>query len=505
MAKKRYHWLLLLAVLVVATCGLIYELVAGTLASYLLGDSVTQFSTIIGTYLFAMGVGSYLSRYFEEDFLFHFVTIEIMVGIIGGFSPTLLFYLFSEIDHFRIALYGLVACIGVLVGLEIPLMMRLLKEKVEFKELVSEIFTFDYIGSLLASILFPLFFIPKLGIVKTGFFFGMINVVVAIALLWVFWDDFGKKRRSLRMMALGCFLVLLGGFVYGDRLLDLVEQRMFNEKVVYSKSSPYQRIVVTKHKNETRLYLNNNLQFSSLDEYRYHESLVHPAMGMSENIEQVLVLGGGDGMAVREVLKYPEVKKITLVDLDPQITILFKSSWALAHLNGNSLSHPKVAIENKDAFDYVKGALPASVDIVIIDFPDPSNYSVGKLYTNLFYRCVRKLLKDKGVMVVQTTSPLMAPKSFQCVVNTISQVGFATVPYHCYLPSFGEWGFILASQDSTNAFIRPQPSSLRYFSQESFPTMKQFSEDMKARHSLVQKLSDQQLVALFEEEWNKFN
>src|SRR5688572_19616389 len=178
-SARSFQLLLLISVFVVATCGLIYELVAGTLASYLLGDSVTQFSTIIGTYLFAMGIGSYLSRFFNNYLLSWFIAVELLVGMVGGFSAALLFVLFEQVIYFRVLLYALVIVTGVLVGLEIPLLMRILKDRLEFSDLVSRIFTFDYIGALFASLLFPLIFIPYFGLLRTSFFFGLLNILVA--------------------------------------------------------------------------------------------------------------------------------------------------------------------------------------------------------------------------------------------------------------------------------------------------------------------------------------
>ncbi len=146
---------LLTTVLLIAACGLIYELVAGALASYLLGDSVTQFSTVIGTYLFAMGIGSWLSRFIARGLATRFVLIEIMVGLVGGFSSALLFLAFAYTDGFRLLLYVLVLIVGILVGLEIPLLMRLLRDRFEFKDVVANVLTFDYLGALGASVLFP--------------------------------------------------------------------------------------------------------------------------------------------------------------------------------------------------------------------------------------------------------------------------------------------------------------------------------------------------------------
>ena len=151
---------LLVSVFTIGTCGLIYELIAGTIASYLLGDSVTQFSTIIGVYLFAMGVGSYLSRYFQHDLITRFIEIEILVGVVGGISSPVLFFSFAEIAAFRVVLYGWVVATGVLVGLEIPFLIRILEDQFPLRDLVSKVLSLDYLGALAASLLFPLWIVP---------------------------------------------------------------------------------------------------------------------------------------------------------------------------------------------------------------------------------------------------------------------------------------------------------------------------------------------------------
>ena len=169
---------LFLNVLIIATCGLVYELLAGTLASYVLGDSVTQFSLIIGIYLFALGVGAWLSRFIDTGLARKFIEVELGVALLGGLSAPLLFLSFGRFSYFPVVLYGLVFGIGVLVGLELPLLMRILKDVLDFKELVSRVLTFDYVGALVASLLFPLFLVPKLGLVRTSLIFGLLNAGV---------------------------------------------------------------------------------------------------------------------------------------------------------------------------------------------------------------------------------------------------------------------------------------------------------------------------------------
>jgi spermidine synthase len=496
-----FQWLLLISVFVVATCGLVYELIAGTLASYLLGDSVTQFSTIIGTYLFAMGIGSYFSRFFKKNLLTWFIAIELLVGMVGGFSAGILFILFEQVIYFRVLLYTIVIVTGTLVGLELPLLMRILKDKIEFTELVSRIFTFDYIGALFASLLFPLIFIPYFGLLRTSFFFGLLNVVVAAIVANRFRHDIRNYRR-LQWSAIVCLVLLTAGFILSNKLTALSESLTYPDKVVYAKSSAYQRIVLTHSALDWRLFLNGNLQFSSADEYRYHEALVHPGLSQIRSPEKVLVLGGGDGMAVREILKYPGIKQITLVDLDEAVTRLFISNATLSDLNNHSLTSPKVEIINQDAFVWIRQHT-ASYDFIVVDFPDPSNYSLGKLYTSAFYRELYKILSPEGAIAIQSTSPYVARKSFWIIDETVRSAGFHTKPYHCYVPSFGEWGYILASKNEMG-LPHSLPPDLKFIDSVSMKPLFVFHPDMSSVKGEVNTLNNQILVNTFEKEWANY-
>lgn len=491
---------LLASAFVVATCGLIYELLAGTLASYLLGDSVTQFSIVIGTYLFAMGVGSWSSRYVRRDELATFVRVEILIAAIGGASAAVLFLLFDRVADFRIPLYGLVLVIGTLVGLEIPLLMRILKDRLEFGDLVSKVLTFDYVGALAASLLFPLLLVPKLGLMRTGFLFGIANVAVAIALVLML-----PGRRRLRgelAVAVIVAIALLAGFVASERLQRAAEVGAYGEPILFATSTPYQRIVLTKRDDEVRLYLNGNLQFSSRDEYRYHEALVHPAMSRSRNPRDVLVLGGGDGLAVREILKYPGVRSVTLVDLDPEMTTLFRDSAMLAALNHDAFRSPKVRVVNADAFRWMRDNRRA-FDVVLVDFPDPTNFAVGKLYTLSFYRELARALAPGGVVSVQSTSPLIAPRAYWTVAATLEAAGLLTRGYHVYVPSFGEWGFVLASRGAIGAPCA-LPAGLRFLTPQTDRLAFVFPPDMARRPVPVNRLDNQALVRAFDEEWSRY-
>ena len=492
---------LLASVFVVAACGLLYELAAGALASYVLGDSVLQFSTIIGTYLFAMGVGSWLSRYFERQLPAHFLRIELLVALIGGALPATLFIANAYVPGaFRPLLYGMVLLVGTLVGLEIPLVMRILKRNVALKDLVSQVLTFDYLGALAVSLAFPLVLVPHLGLIRTGLVFGLMNAAVAVWALWLFRHEL--HRRAAYAAACAGVLALLGaGLVGADRITSLAEDRFYQDRIVVAAASPYQRIVVTQGRAGHRLFLNGNLQFAERDEYRYHEALVHPAMAAHGAPRKVAVLGGGDGMAVREILKYPSVESVTLVELDPAMTRLFRNDPALRRLNADALWSPKVHIVNEDAFQWLQ-ALPAqeTFDVIVVDFPDPTNFAIGKLYTNSFYALLDQRLSASGYAVVQTTSPLIARQSFWTVVATIESVGLRATPYHAHVPSFGEWGYVLASR---RPWRTPEalPPGLRFLDLPTLALLFDFPRDMARVDAAVNRLSNQVLVHTYEREW----
>lgn len=493
--------MLLFSVFVIATCGLIYELIAGTAASYLLGDSVTQFSTVIGTYLFAMGIGSYLSKFLHKHLLTTFIQVELLIGVVGGCSATILFMAFAWVESFQVLLYSLVSMIGILVGLEIPLLMRILKSEFQFKELVSNIFTFDYIGALFASLLFPLFLVPHLGLIRSAFLFGILNALVAVWAIHLFRDQL-PVYRYIRWPAYTIVLGLTVGFIYSENLMSMAEATTYPDRVIYSASSPYQRIVLTRNDDDIRLFLNGNLQFSSRDEYRYHEALVHVGMASLDTPKNVLVLGGGDGMAVRELLKYSSVENITLVDLDAKMTAMFSGHDLLKRLNDNAFHSSKVKIIHQDAFVWLRKNRQL-FDFIVMDFPDPGNYSVGKLYTDTFFRTMKTALAPEGLGVIQSTSPYYAKKSFWCVVTTLQSVGLNTLPYHAYVPSFGDWGYVLVGKRPV-ILGHHYPEGLRYITPNLRESLTTFPEDMKAEVHEVNRLNNQTLVRLFEEEWSRY-
>ena len=491
---------LLIAVFTIATCGLIYELLAGTIASYLLGDSVTQFSTVIGVYLFSMGVGSYLSRYFQRDLIARFIEVEILVGLVGGLSSPVLFFAFGEVGAFRVVLYAWVTATGVLVGLEIPFLIRILKDEFPLHDLVSRVLSLDYLGALAASLVFPLWLVPQVGLMRSSFVFGGLNVLVAVWTCHVFRRQHGRPRLTAQAWAVLGVLVL--GAAYSDDLVAWSERRLYDDPVVLSRSSPYQRLVLTRGNGGVQLFLDGNLQFSSLDEYRYHEALVHPGLASVANPRRALVLGGGDGMAVREILKDDRVETVTLVDLDPLMTEIFRDHDALAALNDYALRSPRVDVVNADAFVWVESDA-ARYDFIAVDFPDPRTYSLGKLYTTTFYRRLRERLRPGGVAALQSTSPLVSRHAFWCIVETVRAAGLHAVPYHAPVPTFGEWGYVLASHEpppAPGAF----PPGLRFLTPGIAETLFTFPADMDAVPVEVNRLNNQILVQYHAAGWERY-
>src|SRR5271170_5159310 len=389
-----------------------------------------------------MGIGSALSRYLNRGLVYRFVWIELLLGVIGGFSSALLMLAFAFTQGFELILYALVIVMGVLVGLEIPLLMRIVKDRYDFRDVIAHVLTFDYLGALGASLLFPILLVPRLGLVRSAMLFGIINAAVAL------WSTFlfAKQLPTARVLRVACVVVVCGlgiGMAQAKKITATAEDNIYADEIIFARDSRYQHLVLTRFKDDLRLFLNSHLQFSSRDEYRYHEALIHPGLAAVPVPHRVLVLGGGDGLAVREILKYPQIESITLVDLDPEMTKLFSTQPMLTGLNQKSLLSPRLLVINADAFPWVDQST-GSFDFIVIDFPDPTNYALGKLYTTAFYRAVARHLSAQGFLVVQSTSPMFARDSFWCIAETLHQAGLQTFPYHVYVPSFGEWGFVLA-------------------------------------------------------------
>lgn len=504
MSRPSPHLPLLAATFVLAVSGLVYELLAGTVSAYLLGSSVYQFSIVIGLFMSAMGIGAWLSRH-VDDAEGGFVIAQIALGLIGGCSALLLFLAYTLIASYDPFLILLCVVTGTLVGLEIPLVIRILEAHRSLRINISNVLTVDYLGALAAAALFPLILVPQLGLIQTGLVFGALNLLVAGLALWLF-----GRWRLVTPLALASILVVTA-LAFSGRLTTLVETRLLDAEIVYAETTPYQRIVLTRSRERFQLFINGNLQFDTIDEHRYHEALVHPAMIRAARVSNVLVLGGGDGLVVRELLRYDDVESITLVDLDPAMTKLFRERAELAELNDRSLSDPRVQILNEDAWQFLDHG-ESLFDVVIADLPDPHGLDLSKLYSLEFYTMLAMRLGRDGVVVTQATSPLFAREAFWSIEATLSATAtpFAvtgtleTMPYHAYVPSFGDWGFIIAASRLAQRSYRELPSGLRYVDAGFLERAQIFENDIERVPVEVNSILEHALVGYYEEGWRRW-
>lgn len=503
---------LLAAVFVIAVCGLVYELIAAALSSYLLGSSVTQFSIVIGVFLTAMGIGSYLTRFVRRRLIDTFVAIQIGIAVSGGLSAAVLLMAFATLGTYLPVLVAVLTITGTLVGMEIPLLIRILRSQEALRITVSNVLALDYVGALLASCAFPIVFVPYLGLLRTSFVFGLINVAVAAVALRIM-GSMLRYKRTLAVAAGGCAAILVVGLIGSGTFTSLAETLLYQDEIVLSRQTAYQRIIVTRWRDDVRLYIDGNLQFSSVDEHRYHEALVHPAASAVPTAKRALILGGGDGMTAREILKYSGIESIDLVDLDEEMVRLFRDRPQLSALSGNAYSDRKVRIHTEDAGKFLERT-HESWDLIFMDLPDPNSLSLARLYTKSFFRLAAKHLSVHGIIVTQATSPYYAPEAFSCVVKTIveapvgpeGETGLEVYPYHVYVPSFGDWGFVMASRNSIDPkklVLADLP--LKFLTNEVLPTLFIFPKDVAPKSEVYANgLDDQVLVKYYREGWRRF-
>ncbi len=498
--------ILLISVMVVGLCTIIYELLIGSISSYFLGDSVMQFSLTIGLAMTAMGFGTYLSRLIKKNLIRNFIIVEIWLGLIGGLCVPILYAAFAFTDIYYPIMITLVFAIGILIGLEIPLLTRILEKHYPLQLNISNVLSVDYFGALIATLLFPFFLLPFFGIFNTSLITGLINLVIAGLNLWWFKDKLeNKTTKKLSYKTASMAAVLLIGIIFSQKLIFGWESSIYADRIIISKQSKYQKVILTKYKNDLRLFLDGNLQFSSVDEHRYHEPLVHIPLNIAPHKEKVLVLGGGDGLVARELLKYPEIKEIVLVDLDPFITKLALNNELLKKLNNNSFNNPKVKIINTDAFKFLESNNDL-FDVIIADLPDPNNTSIARIYSKEFYKLVNKKLSKTGIFVTQSTSPFFAPKAFWCINQTIQSSGFKNIyPYHVYIPSFGDWGFNLAlnwKPDLNNINLSKET---KYLSNEIVKTLFVFPKDSKVKDIKPSSLNNPIVLDYYLDGWKNWH
>ena len=475
-------------------CGIILEYIQASLASMILGNSFEQWAMVIGLMMFWMGFGSLIQAHIPKRHLIPtFIAVETALALVGGFSPTLTYISYGYTSHYGLVLYFFVSFIGIMIGLEIPVIIRINNDfSKELSTNLGNILSADYLGSLVGSLIFVYVILRFIPITEAAFITAGMNFLLA----FVTFVYFSKKRLIRRgivtpvIMFITCCAVIYG-YRENREWQIKIEQPLYDDPIVLSQTTQFQHIAITHYKpfDDIRLFLNGNLQLSSTDEARYHETMVHPIMNLVPVRSKVLILGGGDGCALREVLKYPDVKEVLLVDLDPEMTRLAATHPLLTRVNGNAFQDSRLSVLTKqgvsegidrqvymdrserkqrpDSFRSVQKLASVKVmnvdadkylsrvsgywDVIIVDMPDPSTPELAKLYTSQFYKKIKRHLSVHGMMVAQGTSPYLAKETFLCIGRTIESAGLTTLPFHENVPSFGDWGWFLAWHPEINS------------------------------------------------------
>ncbi len=459
---RRTRPLLLAAVAVCAACGLVYELVLLTLAVTLAGGGIAVTSLIVAGFVAALGVGALLAKPLLGHAATAFVAVEIVLGVVGGLSATALYIAFSFHGMSSFVLVAATAVLGVLVGAEVPLLMTLLAGEGESAgKLVADLNAADYAGALVGGLLWPFVLLPLAGQVRGAALTGLVNLAAAAVVAgFLLRPRMSRRARAGSAAALVAAATLLAVLlVQAQDIVVTSRQRLYADPVVADLQSAYQQIVLTRRGADLRLYLDGDLQFSSLDEHRYTESLVHPVL--SRDPARVLVLGGGDGLAARELLRHPSVREIVQVELDPAVLDLARTR--LAELNAHSLDDPRVTLVVDDGFGWLRAAPSGSFDAVVVDLPDPDTPVLARLYSTEFYGLVARALTPGGQVVVQSGSPYSTPQAYWRTVATVASAGLGVTPYHVHVPSFGDWGFTLAQAGGPPPLtLSPRAPELRF-------------------------------------------
>jgi len=482
---RRQTSVVIVAVFVSGLCSIVYELLIGTTSSYFLGDSITQFSITIGLFMAAMGFGSFLSRRLGDRVLGRFVALELMLGCVGGLSVPVLYFVFAYTDLYTPAMVLFIVAVGTLTGLEVPMLVLVMRRRFSLKRNLSNILSLDYVGALGATLVFPFVLLPLLGTFRSAVLVGLVNVVLALVVLRAFRDEITARQRY-QALGIGSAILLAGLFFASPRLLQPWHGAVYEDRVVHVQQSAYQKIVLTRGRTDLRMFLDGNLQFSSIDEYRYHEALIHPAMAAAQagtaGARRVLVLGGGDGLGVRELLKHPAIERIDLVDLDPAVTRIAREHPLVRELNKDALLDKRVHLHHRDAFVFLERE-EATWDVIVSDLPDPNNASLARLYSREFYGLVVRRLARAGVLVAQATSPFFARKAYWCIDRTIRSAGLKTLPFHAYIPSFGDWGFVLAARHRVRPPRLDTSVSMRFLDDEVLARLFVFPKDLSSQAS----------------------
>lgn len=508
-SPRTARFLVLLAVFLCAACGLVYELALVAIGSYLLGDTITQASVVLSVMVFAMGVGSLLSKRLQARPALAFAVIEGLLSLLGGLSVLLLYGAFAWLGLYQPALVALAFVLGALIGAEIPLLMTLIQRtrRQDAASAVADLSAADYVGGLLGGLAFPFLLLPLLGLPRGALAVGALNAVVGVAVvLWLFRGELSAAARWGLGAGLALIVAVLGvAFLATDRFEMDARQALYRDPIVYAERTEYQEVVLTSAAGggDLRLFLNGKLQFSTRDEYRYHEALVHPAMDGAR--EEVLILGGGDGLALREVLRYGDVAAVTVVDLDPAIVELARTEEELREQNRDAFADPRVAVEHADALQWLRDT-GDTFDVVLADLPDGTDVDTAKLYTTEFYALLRRAMAPEARAVVQGGSPFFATEAYWSVEGSLGDAGLATAPYHVEVPSFGNWGFFLAAESPRppEPSLPPDAPALRFLTEQTLAAAQVFPLDQQVSHARPSTLMHPYVMTYHRRAWEGY-
>ncbi|WP_027003476.1 polyamine aminopropyltransferase [Hugenholtzia roseola] len=485
LTSKRYpSQILKIALFATGLSGIVAEYILSTLATYFIGDSVKQWTLILSVMLFSMGLGSRVSQYFEKNLLEKFILCEFLLSILVSFCALATYTFAIYIDWIEPIIYSFSIVIGMLIGLEIPLVTRLNDQYEDLRLNISSVMEKDYFGSLVGGVFFAYVGLPYLGLTYTPFILGSINFLVAV-LVYIQLENMieTSQKKLFQILLVATFTLITAGLFAANPIILYGEQQRYRDKIVFEQQTQYQKIVVTQYKNHYALYLSTHLQFNSFDEWLYHEPLVHPLLNLVRHPQDVLILGGGDGCAVREVLKYETVKSITLVDLDPAMTDLGKNNPIFREINQDALHNKKVKIYNKDAFNFLADSL-SFYDAIIIDFPDPKTIELNRLYTLEFYKLCYQHLRPQGFLITQAGSPYFATRAFKSIEKTIASAGFGTLPLHNQVITMGQWGYVIGAKGLNSQNLKTAlrqmplaPIEYRWLNREALLHISAFGKD----------------------------
>lgn len=463
--------------------GLVNEYVLATITTYILGNSIEQFSMVIASMMLMMGVSGFVqSKMSDDNLLQKFIAVEVIMALLGGFAPLAIYAAYGYLENsFQIVHYFFVLSVGFLIGFEIPLVMRIIDQhKIKLKTNLTLVYAMDYVGAFVGAVIWVEYLLKNYPLTEISFIVAGFNFIVAsITIIYFLKQKLILKPTAYVILLAVTSMLLILGFASNRDISSLLEQRFYEDPIVHRETTKYQHLVITHNSTsgDTRLYINGNTQFSSLDEERYHDFLVHPLMAATASRDNLLILGGGDGLALREVNKYSDVRNITLVDLDPDMVKIASTNKMLTDLNNNAFKNSKTAnlpyqvidsggkqgvylsedgseekskwvasvtVYNIDADLLLRNKPKQKWDAVIIDLPDPSGIEISKLYSKQFYQNLKRYLTTDAYISIQSTSPYHAKDAYLAIGNTLRSAGFNVLPYRQNIPSFGDWGYYLA-------------------------------------------------------------